>query len=100
MDSADTIRIKQTRRLLLTNLEQFYPTPVRLDTLFRTACIDPTYDFSLFTKDITYLHDKGYIHYIDDVLGGAVKFEHKVIKLTAEGKEIADRTRIDDALEI
>ena len=99
-DRIDAIRIKQTRRLLLRNLEQLYPTPIRLDSLFRTALIDPTYDWDLFKKDITYLFDKGYIEFIDDVIGGAGKFAHKVIKLTATGKEIAETTRTDPALEI
>lgn len=100
-DKINAIKIKQQRRQLLTNLDLFYPTPVQLDSLYRTVChIDPNYEFALFRKDINYLVDKDYIEFIDDVLGGADSFEKKVIKLTAKGKEIAERTQIDDALEI
>ena len=97
----DAMRIKQQRRQLLTNLELFYPTPVRLDSLYRTVChIDPAYDVPLYKKDIYYLKDKGYIDFIDDAIGGMAAFEKKVVRLTAEGKEIAERTQIDPALEI
>jgi len=97
----DAIKIKQQRRQLLTNLDLFYPTPVRLDSLYRTVChIDPNYEMALFKKDVNYLQDKGYIEFVDDLLGGADTFEKKVIKLTAEGKEIAERTQTDPALEI
>jgi len=61
---------------------------------------DEHYDLSLLQKDVTYLKQKGYIMYVDDRLGGADKFEDKCIGLTAEGKEIADRTQTDNALEI
>jgi len=97
----DAFKIKQQRRQILTNLDLFYPTPAQLDSLYRTVCyIDPNYEFALFRKDINYFKDKGYIEFVDDVLGGADTFEKKVIKLTAEGKEIAERTQTDPALEI
>lgn len=97
----DAMRIKQQRRQLLTNLELFYPTPVRLDSLYRTVChIDPTYDWPLYRKDVYYLKDKGYIDFIDDSIGGMSAFEKKVVRLTAAGKEIAERTQTDPALEI
>ena len=87
-------------RRLLTNLQLFYPSPVRLDTLYRTVCYDPIYCKALFQKDIMYFHQKGYIEFIDDVLGGADSFEHKVCLLTSKGKEVAEGTRTDEALEI
>jgi hypothetical protein len=61
---------------------------------------DEDYDFSLFRKDLTYLKQKGYVEYIDDRLGGAESYRNKCVGLTAEGKEIADRTQTDKALEI
>lgn len=98
---ADAIRIKQSRRRLMTNLNILYPSAISAGELYRTVChLDPTYDFSLFQKDITYFHDKGWIEFIDDKLGGFDEFRKKVIKLTAEGKEIAEGTNIDEALEI
>ena len=35
-DKLDILKIKQARGRLLTNLNLFYPSPVRLDTLYRT----------------------------------------------------------------
>ena len=97
----EAIKIKQQRRQLLTNLDLFYPSPVQVGTLYRTVIyIDPTYESAIYRKDIYYLKDKGYIEFVDDQLGGAQDFESKVIKLTAKGKEIAERTQSDPALEI
>jgi hypothetical protein len=97
----EATKIKQQRRTLLTIMDLFYPSPVRLDSLYRSAIhIDPTYEWTVFRKDVYYFKDKRYIDFVDDQLGGAPEFESKVAKLTAEGKEIAERTQIDPALEI
>ena len=96
----DVIKIKQQRGFLLTNLNLFYPSPVRLDTLYRTVCGDPTYEESLFHKDIMYFIQKNYIYFIDDRLGGAAEFCRKVVRLTDKGKEVAEGTMTDPALEI
>ena len=100
MSKIEAIKIKQQRRMLLTNLNLFYPTPVLLTTLWRTVCDDPTYERALYQKDMVYFHQKGYIEYIDDKLGGADTFMKKVVRLTAKGKEIAEQTMTDEALEI
>ena len=96
----DVIRIKQARGRLLTNLNLFYPSPVRLDILYRTVCGDTMYNKSVFSKDIMYFRQKGYIEFIDDMLGGADSFEKKVCLLTSRGKEVAEGTQTDPALEI
>jgi len=97
----EAVKIKQIRKMILGNLNILYPTAMRLDSLFRTLIgIDPTYDDSLFAKDITYLQEKGYLEFVDDKIGGAGEFKKKVTKLTPEGKEIAERTQTDPALEI
>ena len=96
----DAIRIKQARGQLLVNLNLFYPSPVKLSTLYRTVCGDPLYGRALFEKDIAYFLDKRYIIAVDDVLGGMPEFMDKVVKLTASGKEIAEGTATDPALEI
>ncbi len=96
----EAIKIKQARGRVLTNLNLFYPQPVTLRTLYRTVCDDPTYSQSYFQKDIHYFKAKKYIEFSDDVLGGAAAFEDKVVKLTAAGKEIAEGTATDPALEI
>jgi len=51
-------------------------------------------------KDISYFEQKGYIEWVDDKLGGADDFWQKVCKLTSSGKEIAEGTQTDPALEI
>lgn len=100
-DKVEATKIKQMRRLLLNNMNRLYPTALQIQTLYNSMCgFDENYDFSLLEKDIAYLKDKGYIEYVDDMLGGADSFRKKCVKLTASGKEIADRTQTDPALEI
>jgi hypothetical protein len=96
----DIIKIKELRGQLLVNLNLFYPSPVRLDTLFRTICGNPAYNESLFQKDVSYFFQKRYFESIDDRLGGSDNWWHKVVTLTALGKEIAEGTRTDEALTI
>jgi len=101
MSDPESVRIKQTRCLILSSLNRLYPTALQVETLYRVMCgFDENYDFSLLLKDVTYLKQKGYVEFIDDKLGGAETFRQKCIGLTAEGKEIADRTQRDTALEI
>ena len=95
------IRIIAQRRALLSNLNLLYPTAIKLDSLYRTVCgYDPTYGKDLFGKDIAYFADKGWIVFVDAALGGFNAFMSRVIKLTADGKEIAEKTMIDPAMEL
>jgi hypothetical protein len=106
----NAIKIIEARKRLLTALNMLYPSPVSVRQLWRSAChkysseklepLDPTYDFSLFQKDLAYFLDKGWIEFIDDRLGGYDDYFKKIIKLTADGKEISEGTNIDEALEI
>ena len=97
----DAVRMKQLRLLILSNLNRMYPTPLQVRTLLLVMVgFDENYSSSLLQKDLMYLKQKGYIVWIDEKLGGADSFEMKVLGLTAEGKEIADRTQTDKALEI
>ena len=99
-DPVDIMKIKQQRGLVLTNLNLFYPTPVRLDTIYRTVCHDPTYNKALFQKDILYFQQKDYIEFVDAAIGGMDDFNAKTCILTAKGKEVAEGTQTDPALEI
>ncbi len=99
MSNTESIVIKQQRRTLLTNLNLFYPTPVELRTLWRTVCDDPTYERALYKKDIVYFDQKGYIGFRGGPLASD-EFDKKLVLLTAKGKEIAERTMTDPALEI
>jgi hypothetical protein len=97
----EAVKMMQMRLLILSNLNRLYPTPLQVRTLYRVLCgFDENYSLSLLQKDVTYLKQKGYIEYIDDRIGGADSFENKCVGLTAQGKEIADRTQTDKALEI
>ncbi len=101
MTDPEAIKKKQIRQLILSNLNRVYPMPLQIRTLYRVMLgFDENYDLSLLEKDVTYLKQKDYVEYIDDKIGGADSFSDKVLGLTAEGKEIADRTQTDDALEI
>lgn len=97
----DAVRMKQTRLTILSYLNRLYPTPLQVCTLFRVLlAFDETYSLSLLTKDVTYLKQKGYVEFVDDKIGGFEHYNKKFVGLTAEGKEIADRTATDEALEI
>lgn len=101
MREVEPTKIKQMRILILTNLNRMYPTPLQVQTLFKVLVgFDENYDKSLLAKDLAYLKQKDYIEYIDEQIGGAASFEFKFVGLTAEGKEIAERTQFDPALEI
>ncbi len=100
MDSSPK-KIKQLRRIILQHLDMMYPTGMQLDSLYRTViAADFTYGEDFFKKDIAYLKEKGYIGFLDDSIGGASSFFKKIAKLTANGKEIAEKTQTDPALEI
>jgi len=97
----EAIKIMQMRRLILSNLNRLYPTPLQTQTLYRVLCaFDEHYSLSLLAKDIAYLKQKNYIEFIDEQIGGSDSFEKKFIGLTAAGKEIADNIQTDSALEI
>jgi len=97
----EAIKIMQMRRLILSNLNRLYPTPLQIQTLYRVLCgFDEHYTLSLLAKDAAYLHQKDYIEFIDEQIGGSGSFEKKFIGLTYAGKEIADNIQSDSALEI
>jgi len=97
----EVLTIKIRRKRILEYLGIIYGTPIELGTLYnQIVYVDPTYDISLFQKDITYLKAKSYIEFIDEKIGGASEYRKKVIGLTADGKEVAEGTDTDDALEI
>ena len=97
----DAIKIIQTRRMILGNLNRLYDSPLQVRTL-RNVMIgfDEHYDLSLLKKDLMYLKQKGYIEFVDEKIGGFASFIDKYVGLTAKGKEIAEQTANDPALEI
>jgi uncharacterized pyridoxamine 5'-phosphate oxidase family protein len=97
----DAIHIIQTRRLLLESLNKLYPTVLQVLSLFRVLiAFDEHYELSLLKKDLTYLREKGYIEFIDEKIAAETAFEKKCVKLTSDGKDIADRIEVDPSLEI
>jgi hypothetical protein len=99
--SADSILIRQRRRIVMQALNSFFPTRVYAGTVWRVVIgIDPDYEKSLFIKDVFYLQKKGYVELVINPLTNSGKFEEKFVLLTAEGKEIAEQTMIDPALKI
>jgi len=97
----DAFRIKQLRRTILSNLNMLYPTGMRVGALYNTvSCQDETYDFTLFTKDVVYLKNKGYIRFPDEKLNLTKEFKEKIAILTEAGKDVADMITIDPALEV
>lgn len=100
MTKADVALIRIQRGRVLANLAEWYGTPVLLDSLWRTVCWDTNYDAQRYRRDITYLHEKGLVRFVDEAIGGERNWWHKVVTLTAQGKEIAEGTATDPALEI
>jgi len=98
MSYADGIRIQEQRKRLLTSLNLFYPTAVRVETVWRTVCDDPSYERVLYEKDIHYFVQKGWIELRPDPLKVARTINDRLVILTARGKEIAERTMTDEAL--
>lgn len=97
----EVLKIMQMRKFILQNLNRLYPTPIQVDTLYRVMCgFDEHYDYSMLAKDLSYLQQKGYVEFIDEKIGGMNTFRKKVVGLTAEGKEMAEGTQCDPALEI
>jgi len=92
--------IKQVRRQILEALNMTYPSGMFVDSLFRVILgVDPTYDMTLFIKDVTYLTEKKYIEFASSPINQQI-FSKKIARLTPAGKEIADQTLTDKALEI
>lgn len=98
----EATKIKINRNNILMYLDMSYPGGLRLQYLYENlVMMDEAYQFVLFQKDIAYLRGKGYIERIDDKLGGAgMEFVKQTYKLTTSGKEIAEKTSFDKALEI
>ena len=93
--------IKQARQLILRHLDIVYPSGLMMKYLYQTVCtVNRSYDYSLMAKDVMYLEGKGYVEFI--TIGGKQPNidEHTVVKLTVKGKEIAEGTMDDPALEI
>ncbi|MEA3366969.1 MAG: hypothetical protein U9R68_02525 [Planctomycetota bacterium] len=96
----DIIKIKQDRGQIIINLDMFYPTKVYLRSLYRTICGDPTYDESLFQKDIMLLEQLGLIELSRNILDDSDNWWKQYCLLTGDGKQIAEGTKTHEALEI
>jgi len=98
----DAFKIKAKRKYLLMLLNIAYPSSLSNRQLYNSVISDgdDTYDKSIYKKDIAYFKDKGWVVFVDDKIGGFSNYDDKVIKLTAKGKEIAEGTNVDEALEI
>jgi len=100
--SKESYLIKQARRIILESLNITYPHPLLVRNLFHTVItVNPVYVDDMLQKDLYYLKDKGYV-LINDRVGFSdiLPFEKRLVRLTAPGKEIAERTMTDPALEI
>ena len=100
-ESAESKAIRTIRHILMQCLNQSYPAKQYVRTLFENAIyIEPTYEKANFIKDIFYFQDKGYVKITENVLTKGSKLFDRFIVLTAPGKEIAEKTMTDDAMEI
>jgi len=101
LKSVDAIKIIQVRTMILNKLDMVYPSGLSLKYVIKMiGIIVPFYGWNSLKKDIYYLEEKGYITFIDNDPNLMQSTEQKIAKLTATGKEIAEGTLIDEALEI
>lgn len=101
----NTHQIKQMRREILVALRVLYPGAMQAEPLLRSLLVlFPQLEFDHFRRDLAYLIEKGYIERIipsDDVEseGGAAPWRKRWFKLRPAGLEVADRCKLDPALE-
>jgi len=97
----EVAKIKLVRRRILSLLNLIDPAPLLLGTIYdNITYIYPAYDFSLFEKDIMYFRRKGWLDFVNEKIVGESEFRQKAVLLTGSGKEIAERTQTDLALEL
>ncbi len=98
----EAARIRQNRMTLLKMLNMVYPGTLRGDSLLRNAiAMDPTYDRTLFARDIDYLRERHLVMFVEEGIGLVGEpVGKRYIKLTPEGKDRADGITIDQTLEI
>jgi hypothetical protein len=100
-NSQQAEQIRTVRRILMQCLNRSYPAKQFVKTLFNKAIyIEPTYEKAAFVKDIFYLQDKGYLRISENVLTVGSDLMDRFVVLMADGKEIADKTMIDEAMEL
>jgi len=100
MAKIDALKIKQDRGQIMINLNMYYPYKVMLKTLYRTVCNDPTYDKTLFQRDIVLLGQLGFLELTRNLLDESTDWWMQFALLTGEGKQIAEGTKTHEALEI
>ena len=99
--SAKAVMIIQARQQVMRSLDLVYPSGLTMKALYQTVCaINEMYDFKLLQRDVAYLKGKGYVFFVDDLIGGMADIEAKVVKLTPKGLEISQDVIDDPALEL
>lgn len=94
-------QIRTIRRIIMQRLNQSFPSRMLVSTLFKHAIyIEPTYEKRNYVKDLYYLEKKGYLEFPENILNKGAELMDRLIVLTATGKEIAEQTMVDDAMEI
>jgi hypothetical protein len=100
-ESAESVAIRTQRRILMQRLNAAFPARMFVKTLWQHAVyVEPTYEKSMFVKDVFYLQKKGYIEIHTNCLNEGCDLLDRFIMLTAEGKEIAEQTMTDPAMKI
>jgi len=100
-ESAESLAIRTQRRILMQSLNSSFPAKTFIKSLFRNAIyVEPTYEKSMFIKDVFYLEKKGYVEISENCLTEGGPLFDRFILLTASGKEIAEQTMIDPAMKI
>ena len=99
--SAESLAIRTQRRTILTALNQCYDVKLYIESVWLVVLFnEPSAEQTLFKRDILYLEMKGYVKITEGLFMKGCPFLKRFIQLTASGKEIAEETMKDPALEI
>jgi hypothetical protein len=99
--SAESIAIRTQRCQILRALNECFDVKVFIKSIWRAVLINNHHaEETLFKRDLLYLEKKGYLEITEDMFCKGGPFMDRLIQLTAEGKEVAEQTMNDPALEI
>jgi hypothetical protein len=96
-------RIKRDRRRLITTLGMCYPGWMPGEELYHILLDgNPELTRTVMVKDATYLNEKGHVMFRGEggIQARNVSVAHCEFRLTAGGKDVADKIVIDPTLEL
>lgn len=97
------LQIKRDRRSIMALLNMNYPRYMAGEEVFRIVLDgNPEYDRRWLVKDMTYLHERGYVEFkgLAGIAARTISVQHCQFKLTACGTDVANQIVEDPTLDI